>query len=386
MGWSPKAPNTDGINQAAVTNAGIAQEQAALAREQWTDAKRRQDEFDPRFAQLIDASLASQTTQDQRSQALFDEWSGSADIRQKMNDTARNFDTPGRRAEEEARARAAVETEGTMQRQAQQRALGRAGVSLDSGRSLAMDRQSRMDQTKLSTGAADAARRNVEATGMSLVDNAAKTSMGLPSTGLQAAQLALGAGGAAAGGLGAQQGAYNASLAPSMGLFSGAVGANNSAGNLYGQIASLQSQQQGLGLAGLAGIGQAAGMMYGSGMFSSKKLKKPVKMKGGIYSSKKAKQPVEDAQVISEAPAADAVASVPTQGWQYKDQAARSLGSDVHVGPYAEDVQAGMGNDVAPGGEVIDVAAITQKNAQAIAELARVAERIEQQLGIKDEA
>jgi hypothetical protein len=361
-----------------------------LAKEESAAARARQEKFDPQFQQIIDQSLTSQKTQGERSAALFDEWGGAADIRESFYNDARTFDTPGRRDEAGAAARAAVETESNMQRQAQQRSLGRSGASLSSGHALALDNSTRLATARASAGADADARRKVEATGLSLKDNAAKTSMGLPSTGLQAASLALGAGGAAGGAIAQGQGVYNASLAPTMGLYQGAGNSSTQSGNLYGNIANIQSQQQGSGLSALMGLGQTAGIMYGSGMFSSKRFKR--KVGGSSYaSSKEKKNPVgprrasgdvEDARILSETPTADAVAAVPTQGWQYKGEAGNTLGRDVHVGPYAEDVQASMGEGAAPGGEMIDGQQMAEHNAAAIAELAKRADRMEAELGI----
>lgn len=363
-------------------NAEISREQLALGREQWTDAKARQARFDPLFEQIINSSLESQRTQDGRSAALFDEWEGASDIRESFYDDARNYDTPGRRAEAGAAARAGVETEANMQRQAQQRMIGRSGGSISSPHALALDNSMRLGTARASAGADTAARRAVETTGFSLRDNAAKTSMGLPSTGLQAASLGLGAGGAAGGALTQQQGTYNASMTPTLGLFQGASNANAQSGSLFSNIAQIQGNNQQGGLAGLAGLGQAAGVMYGSGMFSSKKLKEPVR-----DATRRPKRhtlgDVEDARITSETPVTERMADTPpVEAWRYKGQAGRTLGSDVHVGEYAEDAQAAFGDDVAPDGEMIDVAAATKRNAAAIAELGRVAQRLEAELGI----
>lgn len=386
MGWGPSAPDMSGVNNAAQQNAAIAQEQLAFGREQYADAKARQDRFDPQFEQIIQQALASQKTQDDRS---AQQWQQYLDIglpaEQKLSEAALNYDTPGRRNDAAAAARAAVETEGNMQRQAQQRMLGRSGVSLSSGRALALDNASRLDQARASAGADQSARRQVEATGLSLLDNTAKLGRGIAGTGLQAAQLALGAGGTAGGALGQQQATYNSSLTPALSLYQGATGATTAAGNLYGNAAQLQANQQSSGLAGLMGLGQTAGMLYGSGMFSSsKKLKRPVKTKA---KTRRTLGDVEDARIIRESPATTAVsAASPREGWQYKGKPAKMLGdSDVHYGAYAEDVQRSMGDRAAPGGEMIDPDSIAEINAQAIAELAARADRLETALGLSNE-
>jgi hypothetical protein len=237
-----------------------------------------------------------------------------------------------------------------------------------------------MATAKAKVGAADTANRNVEATGLSLLDNTVKTGRGIAGGSLQAADLALRSGGQAGSTAATQQGTYNASIAPGMSMYQGAVGATTSSGNLFGSKAALETNANSSAMAGLAGLGQTAGMMYGSGMFSSKKLKKRAGRKG----KRKGLSDVSDAKILSETPTADKVARLPNEAWRYKDGAAQAIGDDgsVHVGPYAEDVQREFGDRTAPGGQMIDADAMAEHNAAAIAELAQIASRIEQRLGI----
>lgn len=314
------APDTSGMNAAAVSNAELAKEQAQLGREELANARARQAQFDPKFLQIIDAQLGSQRTADDRSQQQWDNY--QTDFRpaeQRLAQQAAEYDTPGRRDEAAAEARAAVEREGDMQRQAQGRSLDRAGVSMSSGRALTLDNASRLTQSKAAAGADVAARNRVEATGMSLTDNVVKTGRGIASTGLQAAQIASAAGGAAGGSLQGQQGTYNASMTPTLSAFGGAVGAGSAALNGFGQIADVQQRTNASNAAGLAGLGSLAGtaMMF----MSSKELK----------------------EVVGDVDPEDALAAVrkpAVKAWRY-------LGSDdVEVGPMAEDVHeaTGLGN------------------------------------------
>jgi hypothetical protein len=362
MGWGPSAPDTSGVNAAAVQNAQIGADQLAFAKEQAKTAEARQAKFDPQFQQILDASLKSQQTADQRS---ADQWQQYLNIgmpaEQRLADTAASYDTPQRRAEAAAAASAAVEQQGNAQRDAQNRALGRAGISLGSGRALTLDNASRLQQTKAQVGAAQAARDKVEATGMSLTDNVAKFGRGMTSTGLQAAQLALGAGGTAGGTLGQQQSTYGASLAPTFQAYGGATSANSSAGNLFGNAAQLQSGGSANTMQGLMGLGQMAGQAYM--MFSSKKLKTDKK---GLS--------LADADAGGEpgaegGAALEGIRSLPeVQSWRYK----KGLGDDrTHIGEYAEDAQARFGDDLAPGGKALNVGAVFERNNLAISSLTR---------------
>lgn len=356
------APDTSGMNQAAIQNAEVAREQVALAREQAAKAEARQKQFDPLFQKLIESSMASQKTQDDRS---AEQWQQYLKIgmpaENRLAETATNYDTPERRMQAAEEARAGVEREGNAQRLAQTQALGRAGVSLSSGRALTLDNASRLQQAKAGAGAAQAARDKVEATGMSLTDNVAKFGRGMTSTGLQAASLAQGAGGQAAGQLSGQQATYNASLAPTLQAYGGATGASTAAGNLYGNIAQLQQAAGASGMSGLLGLGQLAGTV--GSMF--------------MASTKKAKTKRRGARSLGEA-ALEGMRKLPAvEAWEYKP----GLGdSRTHVGEYAEDARHVFGERVAPGGKMLSVPETGRRNKLAIAALAARVDEIEHAL------
>lgn len=347
------APDTSGMNAAAVSNAELGKEQAAIAREQMAKAEARQAKFDPQFQAVLDASLKSQQTQDQRS---AEQWQQYLKIgmpaEQRLADTAANYDTPERRAEAAAAAGAAVEQQGSSQREAQTRALGRAGISLGSGRALTLDNASRLQQTKATVGAQQAARDKVEATGMSLTDNVAKFGRGLTSTGLQAAQLALGAGSATGGTLGQQQSTYGASLAPTFQAYGGAASANSSAGNLFGNVAQLQQQGSNSTMQSLMGLGQLAGTFL-----SSKELKTRI----GPVSGKHARRLLEGSVV---------------DRWKYKPGVADE---GEHIGRYAEDIPGGP-----MGGKAVDVISEMGLHHAAISDLSKEVQQISRRLSLGD--
>lgn len=311
------APDYSGVNAAAVQNADIGREQLAMARDQAAKAEARQAKFDPTFDAILKSALDSQKTSDARSEEQWQQYLKiGMPAENRLAETAANYDTEGRRNEAEAAARAGIEREGAAAREAQSRTLGRAGISLGSGRALTLDNASRLQQSKASVGAGQAARDKVEATGMSLTDNVAKFGRGMTSTGLQAAQLALGGGSAATNTLGGQQSTYNASLAPALQGYSGAVGSTSAAGSLFGQAANGQAQANQGVLSGLAGLGSLAGT---------------------IMSSRELKEEVGD---VDPEEALAAVRKPQVKAWRYLGQ------EQVEVGPMAEDVHeaTGLGN------------------------------------------
>jgi hypothetical protein len=93
----------------------------------------------------------------------------------------------------------------------------------------------------------------------------------------------------------------------------------------------------------------AGGMMQGIGAMSSKKLKTD-------------KKPADDEAALA------AVNKTPVGTWKYKPGVADE---GKHVGPYAEDVQRTMGNDVAPDGKMVNLTAMQRINQQAIRKLTK---------------
>jgi hypothetical protein len=173
-----------------------------------------------------------------------------------------NYDTAGRRDAAAAEAVAGVNQQLGAQRQAMQRDLGRAGVSLSSGRSATLDAAQRFAQAKQAAGADRAARLQVENTGIGLVNNAVQAGNSVADTAGRFADLGLRAGSLGANSLVQQQSTYNASLLPQM------QGLSN-ASTSFGKSADLGLQQQRQSGVGLAGLGQLAGAVLTSPWLTS---------------------------------------------------------------------------------------------------------------------
>lgn len=325
--WCSEAPDTSGLNEAAVQNAEIAKRLADRGDKEFELSRERQAKFDPLYESIIKQALTSSTTSDERSAQQWEQYlRNGVPAENRLADAAMNYDTAGRRDEAGASARAGVERESAAQGLAQSRALGRAGISLSSGRALTLDNARRLDVAKASAGADRSARNQVEATGLSLLDNQVKTGRGLVSGGLQAATMAVNAGQAAGGALGNQQSTYNASLSPGMGLYGGAVGANQSAAGIYGNIAGIQQQANESSMAGLGGLGSLLGTLGSAGsgsVFGSL-----------LLSSRKAKDEVGDVDADA---ALESVVRTPVKAWKYKGD------DEVRIGPMAEDVHESTG-------------------------------------------
>jgi hypothetical protein len=321
------APDTSGINAAAVQNAEVGKEQLVLAREQMGKAEARQAEFDPLYKQLIQSSLDSQTQASAQSADQWDRYRTTfAPLESKMAETAANFDTPQRREAEAAAARADVAQSVAGQQDALQRDIGRTGMTLTGGKALALQAGAGLSAAKMSAGASGTARRAVEQAGIGLVDNAAKFGRNMPSTGLQSAQLALSAGGQATGQIGSQQQAINTTYAPAQGFYGGSVGATSSAGNLLMGAANIEQQAN---AANSQMIGSIVGAGAGLGAAFIKSTEKSKNVEGDV-----------DPEM--------ALSSV--KAWRYKEGEGDNR---LRLGPMAEDVAAstGLGD-----GQTLDIA------------------------------
>lgn len=252
------AASSDKINTDSLAAlARLGDEQGNIARSEYEKALQRQAMYDPKFAEILDATLATMRNQNQRSDQLWDSYvTNFLPNAEKFAQTALNYDTEGRRNEAEAAARGRVATDFAQARKAQERNLARAGITLDSGTALALDRAARLTEAKAAGGAGDLARRNVEATGLGLMQAAAGLGQGVVGTSQQQAGQGLTAGQAGASTMGQQQTTYNQTLAPTQAFYGGATSATGAAS---GQSNAVQLQQQAQRNAGYAGLGNLLG-------------------------------------------------------------------------------------------------------------------------------
>lgn len=257
------APDISGMNAAAVQNAEVGREQLNLAREQMALDRARQAEYDPLFKQILASSLEQQQLGAQQS---AEQWKSYKNVWQpletKLADTASNFDTPARRQAEADAATADVGMQFDAQGKALDRDLARSNITLGSGKALALKAGAAMEQAKASAGASTTARRQVEQSGIALVDNAAKFGRNMTSTGIETARLSLGAGQTAGGTMAQQQGVINSGLAGAQGFYGGAVNATQSAGSILGQVAGIQQQTNASNQSTMGSLVGAGASMY----------------------------------------------------------------------------------------------------------------------------
>ncbi|MDF3021681.1 MAG: hypothetical protein K0Q92_2984 [Steroidobacteraceae bacterium] len=267
----------------------------------------------------------------------------------KMAETVANYDTQARRDQAASEAQAGVAGNFQTARQGLTENLAAQGAA-GGGRGLALNNALNIQEAVAKAGAGNTARRNVEATGLSLLGSATNFGRGLTNTGLQTGQAAQANG-------------------------QGAMGAVSGLSGLTGAGYNQALQGYGVGINGLLGQYQASaqstgqqngifGDMLGAGM-----------MAYGMYSSSKDAKTTEGS--VDGKEALRGLSDLKVDHWTYKP----GMGdSGSHVGPYAEDVQREFGDSHAPGGKAIDMVAMSKTNAAALKELSSQMENLQREL------
>lgn len=351
-------PDTSGMNAAAVANAAVSKEALDFFKTEYANTADERAAASTRANAISDAQLATMNQQNVLAKDYADyNKTTFRPLEQRMVREAQQYDTQDRRTAAANEAAADVQMASDTQMGVMSRNMMRNGINPGSGASLALQQQGALQTAKMSAGAQNAARKQVEATGYARMADAANMGRNLPSAQATAVQTGIQAGGASQASSGASLNATHSGSALMQNGFNTAIQGNQSAGNIFGQQAQVQSGG-GNGMAGMmSGVG---GIMQGMGAmgYSSKKLK-----------HRKSRMSEEDAL--------DQVNELNVENWDYKPGVADG-GS--HVGPYAEDVQRSMGDKVAPGGRMINLAAMGKKNTQSIQALTHQLEALEREI------
>lgn len=311
-----------GTAAAQAGSSSVADQQMALAREQWEWQKQQDQRLSPIYEQLLKDSLTDAQKQRERGDSMWEQYNSLyRPIEQRAATDAMNFDNPAEVARREGMAQATVQR-GFDDAEAQRRRdLARSGVSASSGRGTS----STLANTRaLATSqAVNTERTNTQATGMSLRDNAIRVGRGIDSAGLSRDVAGIQGQNSAQGVMQNQTNQRNSALAPALSAFSGSNASYGTAAgianNEWGQNYQRRSDQ-----AGLWGVLAGGAARY----FSDEKLKEK-------------KRPM-DAEWL-----AGQVKKMRVDKWKYKDGVADS---GEHIGPYAKDFADVFGGD----GKTID--------------------------------
>lgn len=367
----PEAPDYSGI---AAANEASAQLSKAAADNQLAFSKDQYEFLKPYIQKQLqtgqDVAAQQQTDAAKASDRADQQWSQYQTTFQPIEERMAKEATEYGNAADQERAAGQAATDVTQQFQSQrsaaQRQLTSMGVKPNAGNFMAVNREMDASEAAARAAAMTGTRQAVKDKGVSLRAGAAAFGRNQTNTAGQQVGLATGSGSAAtqsagagvgstmaagsqvAGGYGAQMSSANSSIQANLGM----GGLMNSA---YGN----QAQMYGSQMAGLGQlVGTAAGF-YGKPQGS-----------GAVASSrdfKESKAPVDSSAAV------EAFKNLDVDSWKYKDGIADG---GRHVGPYAEDVQRELGDEVAPGGKQIDV--ISMSGAQTAA-IKGLAEKLDEQ-------
>lgn len=265
-----KAPKPDPqIGAAALSNAELAKEQSAVAREQLAWEKTRADRQDPLVENIVNQQIQSGQKNDARADEQWNIYQNLfKPVEQRMVQDAMNFDSPERQSRMAAEAGADVTRGFNAAADQNTRALGAMGINPNSGRFAGLANENALTQAKETAGAMNQARRNTEMQGIALRTGAAQFGRNMPNTGIAADSMALNAGNSAVGNLATNNQIRNANNAAAAQWFGGAMQGNNSAGsllnNLYGNQVNAYQTEAGI----LGGAMEGVGMLGGSAMMA----------------------------------------------------------------------------------------------------------------------
>lgn len=341
----------------------VAEDMAKLSQEQWDWVKAEYEKS------AGDRAASAQTARDVSAQQLQgltlqnkltegyaqDRENLYRPLEQQMVQEAQAYDTPERREAAAGKAVADAGIQLDLAQAAQRRNLTRMGVDPSSGASLATGNQMSLGEAAVKTGAANKAREQVELQGYARKADAAQMGRGNASAQATSAGIATTTGNSAVTnsqqpnlvnnqGIGVVQSGANSALSG----MSGAAGIYQNSSNLQAQAGDNSSMWGALG-----SLGGAAIFKYSDE--GQKTNRKPVKPELSLAAIRK----IPDAE-----------------SWSYKDGSPADDGGITHVGPMAQDINAAMGDEAAPGGKVIDLVTLNGHTMNAIKALDKKVEKL----------
>jgi len=345
---SAKAVDNSGQNYAAIEGAKLSREQLDWAKAIYADTADERATTSALSTELARTQLDSAKQQTaMAAQGYSDYQITYRPLEQSMAAEASSYDTPERRAAAADAATSDVERNLAAQRMATQREMERSGVNPASGKSMAMQGTMDLGAARLKAGAGTQAMRNVETIGAAKKADAVNLGRGISSSQATNAAMALQQGNS---GIANSNNALNSASAGASGMQQGYAGAQsglNSSAATFGNIAGQQqsannasASNTNAAIGGIAAVAGATASQWGPWLAAAM----------SDRTKKKDIEPVDPDAVL------EAVAKTPVSNWRY-DAAKGGVddGEVQHMGPMAQDVQANMGDSVAPGGKQIDL-------------------------------
>lgn len=348
------APDTSGMNAAAMASAQLGQQAFDWFQQEYARTagdRATANQTDQKVAQQQLAAMEQQNALAKQYEA--ERQAKFAPVEARMASDALAYDTPERRQQAVDQAVSDVNAQAAQQRQASAVDLSRNGISPESVGAQALQASQDINTTKLAAGAAGDARRQVEATGYARMADVANLGRNLPSAQATAVQTGTNAGQAATGAAGAGLGASMSGAGLMNTGFQTALAGQGQAGKIFGDQAGIQSQSRGQDLGFMSNI-------FGSYMKSDPDVKK-------------------NRKVVKPAASMEGLRNLDIENWQYDpNKGGPEDGDAVRTGPMADAANEELGEDVAPNGELLNVASMVGVVANAVKDIDKRLARIEQ--------
>lgn len=346
------SPDNSGINAAAQANAAISKEALDWYKQIYGDQAPDRARAAETAQKVSDAQLKATDFATSQAQDL-DAYNKSTfrPLEQKIVGDAQSYDTAGRRMQAAAGAQADVDQSFQATRDANDRDLARSGIAPGSGKAMSLMQDASVQQAAARASAGTTAIRNVEQQGYARTADAANLGRNIASNQATQQNIATTTGNSATGNSGAALAATTSGNGLMGQGFTTAINGNNSAGNLFGQAASIEQKANDSAMQGIGGLAA-----LGTKIYMSDKTKK--KGTGRMANAAKALKEIDATPV--------------EDGWSYDPaKGAPDDGGQKHTGPMAQQVRRTMGDQVAPGGKAIDIPSLNGKMMAAIQALSK---------------
>ncbi len=343
------APDMTAMNTAAAASAELGKEALAWYKQQDAAAKPGRDLLGAKALEVADQQLIASKQQTELAKDYSDyNKSTFRPLEQGIVADANAYDTPERQQAAADAAMADTNIAFANTNDATARRLAANGIDPGSTRAMSVMSGQGVDQATANAGAAYKARKGVETVGHARQMDAASLGRGLSSNQATSAGLALTAGNSAVANTAVPVTAGNQATALTGQGYGTALQGQNIAGNLYGQAANAGKTDD-------SGIWGAVGTVAGAALMASDE-----NLKTGVA-------PISDADAL------EATKATEVSKWKYDPAKMAAQGIDVppeqqgeNIGPMAQDVNATMGEEAAPGGKKLNLITMNGINMKAV--------------------
>jgi hypothetical protein len=335
------APDPDPlIGQSALANAKVSADALAWYKQKDAAGKPRQDKLDAVAMELADQQINTSKVNTQQAEENWARYKAvGMPAEDAMYKDAREYDTQDRRDTAVGEAATDVDFALNGAMDAKRRNMMRAGVNPADGRALSMEQDGATSGALAKATAMNGARTRIKDMGIMLRKDAANFAKGMQGNAAQSYGVAAQAGAGATGALTAAGQMANQSTQTNGAGFGTAISGNNSAGSMLNQEYGNRVQAAGQG--GLGAIAGAAGQL-GAGLGAM----------GVTFSDENMK---EEIAPIDPDAALNGIAKTKVKSWKYKGDSPAADGGQRHIGAMAQDMQKHLGDEVAPGGKIVDI-------------------------------